>query len=39
MRIDRTRTPEAKARTLSRRTARRLRIAQNGARLFGLSPL
>lgn len=31
---DRTRTPIAKARTLSRRQARRLRIMQNSAALF-----
>ncbi len=34
MQIDRTRTPVAKARTLSRRTERRLRIARNAAALL-----
>lgn len=34
--LDRTRTPAAKARTLSRRTARRMRIAHNTAALLGL---
>lgn len=33
---DRTRTPAAKARTISSRTARRLRIARNTAALVGL---
>lgn len=33
---DRTRTPAAKARTISTRTARRLRIARNAAALVGL---
>jgi hypothetical protein len=33
---DRTRTPAAKARTISKRTARRLRIAHNAAVLLGI---
>jgi len=36
MHVDRTRTPAAKVRTLSRRTARRMRIAHNTAALLGL---
>jgi precorrin isomerase len=36
MHIDRTRAPAAKARTLSRRTARRMRIAHNMAALLGV---
>lgn len=35
-RVDMTRTAAARARTLSRRTERRLRIARNAAALFGL---
>ena len=36
MNVDRTRAPAAKARTLSRRTARRMRIAHNMAALLGV---
>lgn len=36
MNIDRTRTPAAKARTLTRRQARRMAIARNAAALFAL---
>jgi hypothetical protein len=36
MQHDHTRTPVAKARTLSRRMERRARIARNGAALLGL---
>lgn len=36
MNRDRTRTPAAKARTVTVRTARRMRIARNAAALVGL---